>query len=80
MALHDPSLKELQEQLKAWHPGTIFFVLAIDPDTGERTWFTTAAGPWNDELRNAAAEYERFVPDDCAQPPFPLDPGLPTTN
>ncbi len=58
---------------------TVFFVVALDVDTGCRQWLATAGGPWNRELRQAAAEYERYAPGDCGELPMP-DPAERSNN
>lgn len=82
MALDDTKLRKLFDELRDWRPTTIFFVVAIDPDSGERTWFATAGGPWPDELEKTARNYRTLCPedsrpkDDTELPPitFPPDP------
>ncbi len=78
--IDDARMKALQSELKATGTpaGIAYLVIAVDIDTGERTWFTTAGGPWVTELEHTASEYRRFCPEDCEA--FPLDPVLPTTN
>jgi len=73
MSLNDDKLQKLHASLKTWRPGTVFFVIALDPEDGQRTWFSTAGGPWNDELRQTANEYEHLVPLDCRTVAFPPD-------
>ena len=45
-------------------PGCVVAGLVLRPLTGE--WYLSARGPWVDELGNAASEYERAYPGDCA--------------
>lgn len=78
--IDDVRMKRLQAELRGdgAAAGVAYLVIAVDINTGERTWFTTAGGPWVDELAHTSQEYRRFCPEDCDG--FPLDPVLPTTN
>ncbi len=77
--IDDGRMRALQAELKRESAnGIVYMVIAVDTNTGERTWFTTASGPWVDELDHTREEYRRFCPEDCEA--FPADPGLLTTN
>lgn len=36
----------------------VFFVLVVEPATGQKQWYASADGPWPRELAACAGEYE----------------------